>query len=108
MSGNPVDHLPLGEIRGLCRKFGVNELAIFGSALGEEFDADSDLDFLVRFRSGAEKPWMGHFQELERELSRLLGRYVDLVDRKAVEQSRNWIRREAILESARTILPTEE
>ena len=103
MSGNPVNHRPLGDIRGLCRKFGVDELAIFGSALGEEFDADSDLDFLVRFRSGAEKPWMGHFQELERELTRLLGREVDLVDRKAIEQSRNWIRRKAILESARVL-----
>ncbi len=42
MSGNPVDHLPLGEIQGLCRKFDVDELAIFGSALGEEFDANSE------------------------------------------------------------------
>lgn len=103
MPRNPVDDLPLDEIQNLCRRFGVDELAIFGSVLGDEFDANSDLDFLVRFRSGAEKPWMGHFQELEEELSRLLGREVDLVDRKAVEQSRNWIRREAILESARTL-----
>ena len=103
MSVEPVDHLPLSEIRGLCRKFGVDELAIFGSALGEECDADSDLDFLVRFSSGAEKPWMAHFQELERELTRVLGREVDLVDRKAIEQSRNWIRRKAILESARVL-----
>lgn len=103
MTENPVDRLPVNEIRSLCRKFGVDELAIFGSALTEEFDADSDLDFLVRFRTGAEKPWMGHFQDLERELSRLLGREVDLVDRKAVEQSRNWIRRRAILESARIL-----
>ncbi len=103
MTENPVDRLPVDEIRSLCRKFGVDELAIFGSALTGEFHADSDLDFLVRFRTGAEKPWMEHFQDLERELSRLLGRGVDLVDRKAVEQSRNWIRRKAILESARIL-----
>lgn len=103
MTRNPVEELPLREIQDLCQRLGVEELAIFGSVLGEEFDADSDLDFLVRFREGAEKPWMGHFQELEQELRRLLGRDVDLVDRKAVEQSRNWIRRKAILDTARTL-----
>jgi predicted nucleotidyltransferase len=103
VSRNPVDDLPLGEIQDLCRRFGVHDLAIFGSVLGKEFDTDSDLDFLVHFRSGAEKPWLGHFQDLERELSQLLGRDVDLVDRMAIEQSRNWIRRKAILESARTL-----
>ena len=103
MTENPVERLPVSEIQRLCQRFGVDELAIFGSALTEEFDADSDLDFLVRFRTGAEKPWMAHFQDLERELSRLLGREVDLVDRKAVEQSRNWIRRKAILESAQVL-----
>ena len=103
MPRNPVDDLPLDEIQKLCRRFGVDELAVFGSGLSHEFQPDSDLDFLVRFRSESEKPWMGHFQELERELSQLLGRAVDLVDRETVEQSRNWIRRRAILESARTL-----
>ena len=103
MTRNPVEELPLREIQELCQTFGVEEPAIFGSVLGAEFDDDSDLDFLVRFRTGAERPWMGHFQDLEQELCRLLGRDVDLVDRKAVEQSHNWIRRKAILESARTL-----
>ena len=103
MTRDPVKNLPLAEIQSLCRRLGVDELAIFGSALSDNFDADSDVDFLVRFKSGAEKPWLGHFQDLERELARLLGREVHLVDRKAVEQSRNWIRRKAILESARLL-----
>ena len=103
MTRNPVQELPLAEIRDLCEKFRVEELAIFGSVLGEGFDDDSDLVFLVRFREGAERPWMGHFQDLARELSQLLGRDIDLVDRKAVERSRNWIRRKAILDSARTL-----
>jgi uncharacterized protein len=37
---------------------------------------------------------------MEDELSTLLGRRVDLVTRRAIEESDNWIRRRAILESA--------
>ena len=40
---------------------------------------------------------------MENELSRMLGREVDLVERTAVEKSRNYIRRKAILDSAKTI-----
>ena len=37
---------------------------------------------------------------MERELAEIVWRPVDLVSRKAVERSHNWIRRRAILESA--------
>jgi predicted nucleotidyltransferase len=40
---------------------------------------------------------------MERELAKIVGRPVDLVSRKAVEQSHNWIRRKAILESAEVL-----
>lgn len=95
--------LPLAEIRDLCRRHRVQELAVFGSALRDDFQPESDVDFLVRFQPGAERPWMGHFQALEDELSALLGREVDLVDRTAIERSRNWIRRESILGSAHLV-----
>lgn len=91
------------EIRALCRRHHVAELALFGSALRDDFGLQSDVDFLVRFEPGAERPWMGHFQALEDDLSALLGRRVDLVDWNAVERSRNWIRREAILSSAQRL-----
>ena len=92
--------LPLQGIAKLCRKHKVADLAVFGSALGEDFGDNSDIDFLVRFHPGAEKPWMAQFQDLKDDLSRLLGRDVDVVSRTAIEQSRNWIRRKSILESA--------
>lgn len=95
--------LPLQEIREICRRHGVQALAIFGSALRDDFRADSDVDFLVRFRPDAARPWMSHFQALQEELSALLGRPVDLADWKGVEVSRNWIRRQSILESARLL-----
>lgn len=95
--------LPLAEIHALCRTHRVRELYLFGSALRPDFHANSDLDFLVAFEPGAEKPWMGHYTALQADLERLLGRKVDLVSRQAVEQSRNWIRRRAILGEARLL-----
>jgi hypothetical protein len=95
--------LPHEEIGALCRRHRVAELALFGSALRDDFGAQSDFDFLVRFEPGAERPWMGHFQALEDDLSALLGRRLDLVDWNAIERSRNWIRREAILSSAQSV-----
>jgi hypothetical protein len=95
--------LPDEELRTLCRRHRVAELALFGSALRDDFGPHSDLDFLVRFEPGAERPWMGHFQALEDDLSALLGLRVDVVDWNALERSRNWIRREAILSSAQSV-----
>lgn len=95
--------LPSEKIRDLCRQHGVAELAVFGSVLRLDFRADSDLDFLVRFRPESEKAWMVHFADLEEALAKVVGRTVDLVDWKGIEQSQNWIRRRAILGSARTI-----
>lgn len=97
------EDLPLVEIQRLCRMFGVDELAVFSAAVSGDCDGESDVSFLVRFQSGAERPWLAHFQDLKAELARLLCRDVRLVDKKAVEQSRNWIRRKAILETARVV-----
>ena len=95
--------LPGDALRELCDRHGVEQLAIFGSVLTDEFCGDSDLDFLVRFRPGAEKPWMAHFPELQEALEALLGRSVDLVDWEGIEQSENWIRRRNILNSAQML-----
>jgi len=98
-----VADLPLAEIREVCDRLGVQDLALFGSALRGDFGPDSDLDFLVRFRPDAVQPWLTHFQALEDELSKLLGRSIDLADRAAIEKSRNWIRRDSILDSAQVL-----
>ena len=90
--------VPTGRIADFCRKWKVAELALFGSVLREDFGPESDVDVLVSFASDAQ--W-GLFDEarMEEELAELLGYPVDLVSRRAVERSENWIRRRAILES---------
>jgi uncharacterized protein len=95
--------LPLEEIDALCRKYGVEALWVFGSVLRDDFGPDSDVDFLVRFKNNDAGFWLSKFTDLEAELSKLLGREVDVVDRGGVEQSENYLRRRHILTSARAI-----
>jgi predicted nucleotidyltransferase len=87
------------EIERFCQKWQVIELALFGSALRDDFRTDSDVDLLVSFAEDA--TWsLFDLVTMEDELSTLLGREVDLVERSALEHSENYIRRRHILASA--------
>jgi len=72
--GVTVDVEDLG---AFCRANGIKQLRLFGSALGENFNARSDIDLLVEFQPGR-VPGLVHLSELELELERLLGREVEL------------------------------
>lgn len=87
------------KIAEFCRRWKIKELRLFGSAVRDDFGPESDVDFLVTFAPDAQWSLLDH-AVMEEELSGLLGRKVDLVSRRAVERSSNWIRRKAILESA--------
>lgn len=82
-----------------CRRFHVARLEIFGSAArGKDFDPDhSDADFLVDFAPDAARDF---YFDLKEAFERILGRNVDLIDRKAIERSRNYIRRNHVLSEA--------
>lgn len=90
------------EIADFCRRWRIAELAVFGSALREDFRPESDVDLLATFEADVAWSLIDHVR-MEEELSALLGRDVDLVSRRAIERSQNWIRRRAILESARSV-----
>ena len=84
---------------GLCRRWKVVELSLFGSVLREDFGPDSDVDVLVSFEPDA--AWsLFDIVALKEELRAILGREVDLVEREAI---RNPFRRSRIL-STREIL----
>ena len=86
----PIDRTRLAEF---CRKWKVAELSIFGSALGEDFRPDSDVDVLVVFQEDAEWDLWDHLHA-EEELHELFSRKVDLVEKSAL---RNPFRRHHIL-----------
>ena len=98
--------VPNRALNAFCERWQVQELALFGSVLRDDFGPHSDIDILIRFRT-ARTPGLLGIVEMERELGDLFGRKVDLVSRKAVEVSRNYIRRKAILESAQVLYAAE-
>ncbi|MBV8927186.1 MAG: nucleotidyltransferase domain-containing protein [Bradyrhizobium sp.] len=91
-------------LAAICRRYGVARLEIFGSAArGAGFDPNrSDADFLVTFEPAARND-LAVFADLKEALEKLLGRPVDLVEREALEASRNFIRQRAILKEAETV-----
>ncbi|MBW1776103.1 MAG: nucleotidyltransferase family protein [Deltaproteobacteria bacterium] len=89
-------------ITDFCRRWHISELAVFGSALRGDFHPESDVDLLVTFDEDAR--WtLFDLVRAEEELERIFGRKVDLIERRAVEKNRNYIRRKAILDSLETI-----
>lgn len=93
---HPALKLPVAALHHVCQQHRIKTLALFGSAIREDFGTDSDVDFLVEFSPDA-TPDLTQLITLQHELEQLVGRPVDLVERHAVEQSRNYIRRRQIL-----------
>jgi predicted nucleotidyltransferase len=94
--------LPREKIADFCRKWQVRELSVFGSVLTEQFGPDSDIDVLVDFQPTASHG-LCDLVSMQDELQEILGRKVDLLTRRAVEDSRNYIRRKAILSSLEVV-----
>lgn len=99
-----VGRLGLDEDRldDFCRRWKIRELALFGSGVRDKLRPDSDLDFLVTFEPDAEWSLLDHVR-MQDELADMLHRDVDLVSRRGIERSANWIRREAILSEAQPV-----
>lgn len=95
-------NVPLDRLAAFCRQWQITKLALFGSVLRDDFDSESDVDVLVTFAPTAD--WsLFDVMDAQEQLSTLVGRKVDLVEREAVEKSRNYIRRNAILANARVL-----
>lgn len=88
-------HIEGEAIRNLCVRYMIQELSVFGSSLRQDFNAESDVDILVSFNTEA-KISLFDIIDLENELTRMLGRKVDLVEKESL---RNPIRRQSILSS---------
>lgn len=94
--------LPLTALSDFCRRWKISELALFGSALREDFNLDSDIDLLATFAPDAAWSLFDHVR-MELELGEILGRKVDLVGKDAVEASHNPILQREILGAAEVV-----
>ena len=94
--------VPRERIEEFWRKWNVSEFALFGSVLRDDFRADSDVDVLLTFAPDAGIS-LFDYVDMQDDLEDVFGRKVDVVNRKAVEDSPNRFRRRSILGSARTV-----
>lgn len=81
----PQVAIDLDRLGELCRRWKVTELSLFGSVLREDFRHDSDVDVLVGFAPDAS--WsLWDLATLRDELESLLGRKVDLLEKKGLRK----------------------
>jgi predicted nucleotidyltransferase len=81
------------ELIDLCDRYGVRRLALFGSALRDDFDPGrSDLDLLVEFSPTSPQEHAEAYFGLLENLESLFGRRVDLLEIGAVRNP--YLRRE--------------
>ncbi len=95
-------NLPLSQIREFCQRWQIVEFALFGSVLRDDFRPDSDIDCLFTFADAADWSLLDRV-EMQQELTAIVHRKVDLINKKSIERSQNWLRKREILNTAQTI-----
>lgn len=90
--------LPIDGMIAIAKRYGVREMALFGSVLRDDFGPDSDVDVLVEFEPDAKIGLLG-FIGLMHELSDFVGRKVDLVQKTGL----HWYIRDEVLSQAHVV-----
>jgi len=98
---------PVKKISAFCKRWKITEFAVFGSTTREDFSPHSDVDALVSFNPQSNWGLFDHI-EMKQELKKIFGREVDLVTRRALEQSRNKLLRSEILGTAKVLYVERE
>jgi predicted nucleotidyltransferase len=89
-------------IADFCRRWKIQEFALFGSVLREDFGPASDIDVLISFEPDI--PWsLFDWIDMIEELKEIFGREVDLVEKSGL---RNPFRRQEILSHRQIIYAT--
>ncbi|MEM9805851.1 MAG: nucleotidyltransferase domain-containing protein [Cyanobacteria bacterium P01_D01_bin.56] len=85
-----------------CQRWGIRNLALFGSILRDDFTEKSDIDILLTFEPDVRQGLLV-LAKIKHELEEQLHRPVDITIKESIETSENWIRRREILTTAQTI-----
>jgi uncharacterized protein len=72
-------------LNAICKKHQVKRLFVFGSALTENFNEESDIDFLVSFNQMDLYGYFDNYMSLKTALEKLFGRSVDLVEEQVLK-----------------------
>ncbi|MGQ9799913.1 MAG: nucleotidyltransferase family protein [Ignavibacterium sp.] len=90
------------KIKEICKRFFITELSLFGSALRNDFNDNSDIDLLIEFMPGSGIS-LFDIIDIQDEFKKLFGRDVDIVSKNAIRRSRNYIKKKQILENYKVI-----
>ncbi|NES01349.1 MAG: DNA polymerase subunit beta [Symploca sp. SIO1B1] len=82
-----------------CKQNQIQELSVFGSVIREDFTKTSDIDFLVVFDPKIKLSLM-NLVNIQYQLEDKIGRKIDLIEKRSIEKSNNWIRRKNVLDTA--------
>ena len=91
-----TNYISKADLETFCRRNHITKMSLFGSALRDQFNPESDIDILVEFDKG-HMPGLMDLAGMEIELGEMVGRKVDL--RTPAELSRYF--RDDVLEKAR-------
>ena len=75
----------IGVISGLCNKYQVDSLYVFGSILTDKFNDESDIDLLVKFKPMKLKQYADNYFDFKFSLEDLLLRHIDLLEEKVIK-----------------------
>ncbi len=78
----PIITNNINEIKALCLAHKVKELYVFGSAISEKFNDESDVDLLVEFGDIMIEEYAVNYFDFIEKMETLLGREIDLVTAK--------------------------
>lgn len=95
--------IPEETIRAFCKKWHIHRFSFYGSIMRDDFRPDSDIDVMIDF-SPDDRTSVLDMSTMQEELEALFSRNVDLVERKSIEQSENYIRRKGILSGKPPVL----
>ena len=94
--------IPKTKIADFCKRWQISEFALFGSVLRPDFSPESDVDILISFLPDAHIT-LFDMARMQAELQTIFKREVDLISKRGVENSRNYLRRKNILDSAQVV-----
>lgn len=90
------------ELDLMCQKWKVKQLSFFGSVIREDLNSKSDIDILIEFQPDAIIT-LSKFERIRMDFERFFNRKVDLVSKRAVINSRNVVRKNAVLSNFRVV-----
>lgn len=72
-------------IKKLCEQYNVRSFSAFGSVTREDFNNNSDIDFVVDFNENDPFKYTDLYFQLKEKLEKLLKRQIDLIEERAIK-----------------------